>query len=470
MTWIPTSGAARTSLPWAALLIASELLYLSLLRLDARNGLGPVVAFLLSMAALFALYAGGAYLARSGGLRWIAAGAVLFRLSLLPAGLPYDAAPGELARLLEADLKGEAVVFERFQLFDDDIWRYLWDGHVSAQGANPYTAAPASVSSEGPWEDIRQNINYPEIPTLYPPLAQGLFRLSHAIAPGSVLAMKALLVAADLGACVFLFLTLRRLGMSGELVLLYAWNPLVIKVFAGSGHVDALAVFCLAALGYAMAAGWWKGAAIALALSILAKLFPAVLLPLVARRVGWRNVALLVAVVGLGYLPFAGAGAGMWEGLGIFAQFWRFNGGPFQVFEAILPGLGRTVAMAAPLGLACWLAWRGADFLPSAAWTLGTALILSPAVMPWYVTLLLPFSVLAGQRVWIYFSAAVCLAFHVMIDQREYPWVLALEYLPILILTLRSFDVTQLDVSTAFSHSFLRRGFGPRQRVYRPAP
>jgi hypothetical protein len=59
---------------------------------------------------------------------------------------------------------------------------------------------------------------------------------------------------------------------------------------------------------------------------------------------------------------------------------------------------------------------------------LGALLVLSPTVMPWYVTWLLPLAIIARRRIWIYFSALVCLAFLVMVDGTERPWVLALEY------------------------------------------
>ena len=54
--------------------------------------------------------------------------------------------------------------------------------------------------------------------------------------------------------------------------------------------------------------------------------------------------------------------------------------------------------------------------------------VLSSAVMPWYLTLVLPLAVLCGQRIWIWFSAIVCLAFFVMVDQHLPVWTVCLEY------------------------------------------
>ena len=363
---------------------------------------------------------------------------MLFRLTLLPAGLPHDVGFGGAGELLRADWQGERVAFERFQLFDDDIWRYLWDGHLSAAGENPYRAAPTSVAldglAEGHWEEIRENINYPSYPTVYPPLAQFVFWLAHGLAPGSVVAMKILIIGADLGAAVFLWLALGKMNLPREGVVLYAWNPLVVKVFAGSGHADAVAVLCLAALAYAVAARWRTMAAVALEMSILAKLLPVVIAPLVVRRIGWRNTLLCGGVVVAGYGLFAGAGVDVFSGLLAFSRYWQFNNLPNQM-------LGRVGSVVGLLLVVVWLAWNddgGANsFFRGSSVALGMAVVLSSAVMPWYLTMVLPTAVLAGQSIWLWFSAFVCLSFHVMIDQRERTWVLAIEYLLFSVLLLQ---------------------------------
>ena len=126
--------------------------YFALLRLDAVNGVRPVLTFLAILGTLFALYAAAYWLvrgerrARRSTLLLIAAGAVLFRLTLLPAGLPPQDSWAKKLNGLRADVQGQRVAYERFLLFDGDIWRYLWDGHVGAHGVNPYLHAPADAA------------------------------------------------------------------------------------------------------------------------------------------------------------------------------------------------------------------------------------------------------------------------------------------------------------------------------------
>ncbi|MFN0121491.1 MAG: glycosyltransferase 87 family protein [Blastocatellia bacterium] len=430
-------------------LVVSALLYARLVWFDAVNGWRPVLTFLGILATLFAIYAMAAcVVARADagcGVLWIVlTGALLFRLILLPAGLPNDAGWPGLWDGLRMDLAGQAVVYEQFQLYDDDIWRYLWDGHVWAQGVNPYQYAPDDqrldtlAGHSELWNVVRANIQFEDTPTIYPPLAQAVFRLSHMLRPGSVLVMKAVVVFFDMLAVLFLALALRQSGRPVTHVILYAWNPLVVKVFAGSGHVDAALVAAIAALAYCLGRRARMWAAISFALAILAKLSPLILAPFVLRRIGWRYALVVAGVVFAGYLPFLDAGAGLFAGFRQFAREWQFNAGPFMLARYLTgwtgagPFAARALCGLLIIAMAVWL-WRrddgGADnFAQYAALTLGALLVLSPAVMPWYLTWILPPGILARQTVWLWFSALVCLAFLVMADETERPVVLALEY------------------------------------------
>lgn len=449
----------RLGLPLLILLLAaSEAIWIVLLKFDAVNGARAVVTFLSLLGILFALFAVSALVAgrlgnQRGALLITAAGALLFRLTMAPTGLPAQLSWPEKVEALRADVAGAEVTYERFLLYDHDIWRYLWDGHVAAHGVNPFQFAPndakldslassdsAALSDErGVWSDIRDNVNHPYVPTIYPPLAQFVFRLAHAIAPGSALVMKSLLTGFDLLAALLLALTLRRLGQPVTRVILYAWNPLVIKAFAASGHVDAVLVAALAATAYFFAGGKRRVAAISFGLAVLAKLTPVVLLPFIVRRTGWRNSALIAVTVSAGYAPFFSAGSDMFTGLLTFAREWQFNAGPYALAEWMIEHFSRDPAMAARvvcgliiIGVILFLAWhddgRAHLFASYATPALGALVVFSPTVMPWYVIWALPLAIIAHHRVWLYFSALVCAAFQVMVDETERGWVLWLEY------------------------------------------
>jgi len=441
------------------LLILSEAAYIALVGLDAVNGVWPVLSFLGLITFLFGAYA-LSYLA----IRWqesgpgavlfvIVLGALLFRVTLLPAGLAH---PNGLAGFKEAalsDLRGESVSYNQFLLFDSDIWRYLWDGHVWAHGLNPYEYPPNHpmmdaltdqdnrelTDGKAVWEDIRDNVNHPWLPTIYPPLMQFVFRLSHWIAPGSVLVLKALLAGLDLVAVVFTALALQRTGKPVEWVLLYAWNPLVIKTIAGSGHADVLVAVTLAACAYFLAREAKCAAALSFGLAVLGKLTPLVLLPFLIKRIGWKRSIISLLVIFAGCLPFLRGDAAMFAGFGAFARTWKFNAGWFSAVSFLagrftsMPDLVARVASALLyLVVLGWLAKRDdgrpQSFAAPGVTALALLVVLSPTVMPWYLVWVLTLATLAGAMEWIYFSFLVCAAFLVMIRGVEYSWALALEY------------------------------------------
>lgn len=67
---------------------------------------------------------------------------LLFRITLLPAGLRDDI---DLIDGLKDDLTGRYVTYRTFLLYDQNVWRCLWEGYVLSQGLNPYRLAPAVV-------------------------------------------------------------------------------------------------------------------------------------------------------------------------------------------------------------------------------------------------------------------------------------------------------------------------------------
>ena len=191
----------------------------------------------------------------------------------------------------------------------NDAFRYVWDGRVQAAGINPYAYAPADpVLAHLRDDEIYPRLNREEVRTIYPPVAQGVFRLLYAANPGSVAWTKLVLVVLDLVAIALLASLLSRVGRRPELSLLYAWHPLAIFEIGGSGHLEALLVLLLllglhlAVRGRAVAAGIAMGAA------GLVKFYALAALPALAaggRR--FHLVAAAGATVLLAYLPFADA-------------------------------------------------------------------------------------------------------------------------------------------------------------------
>ena len=101
---------------------------------------------------------------------------------------------------------------------------------------------------------------------------------------------------------------LALLGRPRQLLLLYAWHPLVIWEFAGSGHVDAIAIGFIALAFLA----WHKrsnlGAGLMLACATLVKLFPVVLIPALLKQGRWKIAIVFAATIITGYLAYLSVG------------------------------------------------------------------------------------------------------------------------------------------------------------------
>ncbi|MEM6936617.1 MAG: hypothetical protein AAF552_09180, partial [Pseudomonadota bacterium] len=125
-----------------------------------------------------------------------------FVLSLLGAGVVWHAGGtiGMKAVLLWCVvLRLVAVGGE--PIYEDDYFRYLWDGRQTVESGTPYASVPSDAfldENDERWTDILDQINNPDIGTIYGPVNQYVFALAYLIAPGSVFVLQVIMAAADL--------------------------------------------------------------------------------------------------------------------------------------------------------------------------------------------------------------------------------------------------------------------------------
>lgn len=308
----------------------------------------------------------------------------------------------------------------------DDINRYVWDGRVEGAGINPYRYVPASPHLARLRDDtIFPNINRSDYaPTIYPPVAEYIFFLGTRLG-GSLTAMKATLLVFELGGVLLLLRLLQDWRLPRERILIYAWHPLTLWEFAGSGHVDAAIVTFVALALWARRRQrpWLTGSAIAAA--ALVKFFPAVLLPALYRRWDWKMLIAAAATVVVAYLPFIGAGSavlgflpgylqeeGLRSGAGFF--LWNLLGGVAPSLERIGPAPYLALAAAALLALAARSLFTGEDRYLSSAMTLAVAamVLLSPHYA-WYFAWIVPLVCFTPRASVLYLTVACPLLYFV---------------------------------------------------------
>ncbi|HEU4888649.1 MAG TPA: hypothetical protein VFV49_12250 [Thermoanaerobaculia bacterium] len=290
-------------------------------------------------------------------------------------------------------------------LLSGDVYRYLSDGRVSAGGGNPYEYTPTDA-----------RINHPEIRSIYPPLAQLLFRVVHQLTP-----WRLLLIAADLAAIVLL----RRRG-----ALAYATCPLVLFEGAWSGHIDLLA-------GVLLAFALTRRSMIAAGLAVGLKVIPIAALPVLLRSK--RALLPLALTLSLPFLPFLGGP--IMPGFRDYATRWIFNSPLYDLVRAIVELVPtKTIWTHHPLRFQFLsdFVYRhvypdfmtrailaviaiGAILLARRVTTAVAALLIcSPAIHPWYWLTIVPSALIERSR-WVYVALMMPVSY--LLYEGVAPWV-----------------------------------------------
>ncbi len=314
-------------------------------------------------------------------------------------------------------------------VLEDDVNRYMWDGAVTRAGINPFRFAPQTVYDarigrvlnlgEDDSKALNQlatlsrtprldhaflGINYPSVPTIYPPVTQLVFASGAAIAPGSVIVLKLIIVGFDLGCALALWLIMVRLKRPRRWLLVYLWNPAIIFSFAGSAHMDSIPL-CL--LLFAIAAVLSRRpitSGILLGAAASAKLFPLLAWPALRSRLGKSGTIAAGLTVTLSYLLFW-IGPHMFDGLRTFATRWQINAPIFGPLAWVVGDRPARITIAIAIIVITFVVAANRPKQPppvmiaAIAIALSALVLASPAVNPWYVAWLVPFAAL-GPRLW----------------------------------------------------------------------
>ena len=356
------------------------------------------------------------------------------------------------------------------QIQEDDVYRYLWDGKVFAHGINPFKFAPEeinqyqSIKVQNPayfrshygktdqnelavlnglkWEsDVAlryiERINHPDVPTIYPPLAQYVFRFSQQINPDSLFTLRIIFLAFDLMGMVFIILTLRALNLNQNFSLIYFWSPLMIKETYNSTHLDIIGISCLCASVYFLIRKRMVGSIFFLALSVLGKFYSAVLLPFYLQR-SWflaqenrqrgtatlaLHLILFCTVITVFYLPFIDIGGSVFEGLKTYSTHWQSNDSLFAILLYVLKNIlklgmateipifgssmifAKSIMALVILGTVAYLiAKQGPDANSPEMWIRNIFIVIvlvflvSPVQNPWYLCWTVPFLCIFHSR------------------------------------------------------------------------
>jgi hypothetical protein len=359
-------------------------------------------------------------------IAWLVAGLVLAGFvyflclpQLISHSLSCDARESHLILvcIVAAGLAARLALFASEPILEDDYQRYLFDGAVTATGNNPYAMSPKDAPADGSGAlgpltregaTVVGRINHPDLKTVYPPVTQAAFALAYMIKPWSLIAWRSVVLLFDLASLAFLLLLLREAGRSPLWSALYWWNPVVIKELFNSAHMEAIVLsFVLLALLLAVR-GRHIAATTSLAAAVGAKIWPALLLPLIVRQRGaFKFVGSLIvfgAVVALWAIPIWLGGLDQQSGFVAYLSSWQTNSALFPALEravgAVVPPETAGIVVRAIIAL-CLVVLAVLvrlkpiespdDLMGRASLMVAALVLLSPAQFPWYVVWFAPF-------------------------------------------------------------------------------
>jgi len=350
------------------------------------------------------------------GLFTLAFACYAIALARLPR---YAALPGVGWAVLAVAVATRMALFPVPPSLSDDLYRYVWEGRVLLHGGNPWRQGPLDPAL-APLRDalIFPAVNHPELATIYPPLAEAGFALVAALSP-SVWAMKLWVIGHDLALVALLGALLRAHGRSPAWAAVYAWNPLVLVEYAGSGHNDPTAMVWLAG-ALLLARARPNLSALALAAGALVKLAPLLALPFLWRGWRWsaRFIAALTLAAGIGWFVFQARGAAH-SGLFVYGATWRNNDSLFALLAPLGERGGRVAALALLAGFVTLAVIAGVGALRGTRDAMRAGFLLSPVAHPWYAGWWLMLEPPAPSAPWLLLSASAILSYGLFAEPAE---------------------------------------------------
>ncbi|MGQ0605189.1 MAG: glycosyltransferase 87 family protein [Anaerolineales bacterium] len=360
-----------------------------------------------------------------------------------------------------------AIVFRLILLpssptLSDDMFRYVWDGRVQAQGLSPYQYPPNAqelIELRQPvYGQYWKFINRKESVTVYPPGAQLAYAGLWRVVGDSVLGYKAAFVLAELLGAVLLMQLLKHFNQPPERVLIYLWSPLLIFEVAHAGHVDGLMLPLLIAAFWARVKDRHILLGVCLGAATAVKFFPALLLPALL-PISWkdlrpalRTAAIFVATLALTYVPYLFTG----PAIGFLPKYFdeNFNLGLARTAFEVADYFGWQRALTVNVVTFGGLAVMGLAFTirPAAdaraallrcVWLIGWFTLTTQNLFPWYLLWLLPLIALfvepgklfgfklAPMTAWLVYSGTVMFAYVFFVRWRVIPLAQAAEYWPL---------------------------------------
>ncbi len=364
-------------------------------------------------------------------------------------------------------LLGLGIIFRLVFLFTEpnlsqDFYRFIWDGHLVANGDNPYLHTPDELIKNMVSIIPNADVLYEGMGSLsarhysnYPPLNQLLFALASFIGGksmfGSLLVLRITIILADIGVFYFGRRLLKNLNKSPHLIFWYFLNPLVIVELTGNLHFEGVMLFFFILSMFLLSINKWKVAAVVMACSISVKLVPLLFLPLFFKYLGWKKSIIFYSIIGITsivlFLPFNTPEFidNYTKTISLWFSNFEFNSSIYNIAKKIaihfdakpwefIKEYGKITPVLTIVTVALFtLLPKKYDLnrvLWSMMWVMTIYYFISTTVHPWYPIFLVLLSIFTTYRYAIIWSAAIVLSYfaYSQADFNENLWLLGIEY------------------------------------------
>jgi len=341
---------------------------------------------------------------------------------------------------------GLAILFRVILLFSfpelsNDFFRFFWDGELITHGINPYAHTPNDlISHNGFLSEPYMRYLFHGMGELsqshyscYPPLNQVFFFIPSVISDSvttNLIILKLIILLADIGVIFVGKKILEHLKMDVDKIWLYALNPFIILEFSGNVHFEGVMIFFLLCSIYFLLKENWLMSAIFIGLAIHIKLIPLMLLPFVFKKLKVRKTigyiamtALVVILLGRVFLSEIFLN-NMLSSIGDYFVSFEFNASIFYVVREIgflIVGYDTVLTVGPIMGylvfflimlLALIRSYKTEqDIFVSMLFGLVIYYAFATTIHPWYISLILIFSVFTRYRFGLIWSFLVMLSY-----------------------------------------------------------
>ncbi len=356
-------------------------------------------------------------------------------------------------------------------MLSNDIYRFLWDGKLIAEGINPHDFKPielinSSKFGASEWHELYKKMgelsqmNY----SCYPFVTEVYSALPAFITDSitfQILILKILFLISGWFAIRSFELIIQELKLFSEIKWQFLLHPLLLIEGLGNLHFEWIMVsFIIIGIRYAMFEKF-SLAGLFIGLAIQVKLIPFIILPFFVPVVGWKRSiqigTIALVVFGLSSMIFIHpsnikhvlASLQLYYGrfefnssiYDLYIQFgyWKYHFYPIHSYSLVLTKIAACFILVAAWFRLDWSDWR--TFFKRLSWAFLVYYALSTTIHPWYLIVPILFSVLAGYRIHIWWGLLIFLSYfsYQMENETYFVWIKGIEYLFLSVVVWQTF-------------------------------